>query len=68
MPRLQVGYCSGVKYVVRHLRLDQRKINVGYCPHPSLLEKDELRDIKGQFAIIWRDDWRLNSPLLVSRY
>lgn len=68
MPRLQVGYCSGVKYVVRHLRLDQGKMNVGYCAHQSLLEKDELQDIRGLFAIIGRDDWRLNSHLLVSRY
>jgi hypothetical protein len=57
MLRLQVGYCSGVKYVVRRLRLNQGKINVGYCAHPGLLEKDELQDIKGLFAIIGRNDW-----------
>lgn len=51
MPRLQLGYCFGAKYVVRHLRPDHGKIDVGYCTHPSLVEKNELQEIKGQFAI-----------------
>ena len=46
-----VGYCFGAKYVVRHLRPDQGKFDVGYCAHPSFVEKDELLDIKGPFAI-----------------
>ena len=46
-----VGYCFGAKYVVRHLLPDSGKIDVGYCAHPSFVEEDELRDIKGPFAI-----------------
>jgi hypothetical protein len=41
-PYLQVRYCSGAKYIVRHLRPDQGKIDAGYCARPSLLEKGEL--------------------------
>ena len=33
-----VGYCLGAKYVIRHLRPDQGKIEVGYCAHPTLVE------------------------------
>lgn len=46
-----VGYCFGAKYVVRHLRPDQGKFDAGYCAHPSFVEKDELREMKGPFAI-----------------
>jgi sterol O-acyltransferase len=46
-----VGYCFGAKYVVRHLRPDQGKIDVGYCAHPSLVESQELQDIQGPLAI-----------------
>ena len=46
-----VGYCFGAKYVVRHLRPDHGKIDVGYCAHPSFVEKDELEAIKGPLAI-----------------
>ncbi|KIY03553.1 uncharacterized protein Z520_00244 [Fonsecaea multimorphosa CBS 102226] len=46
-----VGYCFGAKYVVRYLRPDQAKIDVGYGAHPSHIAKDELEGIKGPFAI-----------------
>ena len=46
-----VGYCFGAKYVVRHLRPDQGKIDVGYCAHPSFVDKEELQEIKGPLAI-----------------
>ena len=46
-----VGYCFGAKYVVRHLRPDEGKIDVGYVAHPSFVQEDELRDIKGPLAI-----------------
>ncbi len=46
-----VGYCFGAKYVVRHLRPDQAKIDAGYGAHPSHIEKEELQDIKGPLAI-----------------
>jgi hypothetical protein len=51
MPRLQVGYCSRVKYIVRYPRPDRRKTDVGYCARQGLLEKGELQDVKGQFTI-----------------
>ena len=51
IPRLQVGYCSRAKYIIRHLRPNQGKTDVGYCAHQGLLEKGELQDVKGQFTI-----------------
>jgi len=44
-----VGYCFGAKYVVRFLKPGQ--IDVGYSAHPSFVEEDELKAIKGPFAI-----------------
>jgi len=44
-----VGYCFGAKYVVRFLKPGQ--IDVGYCAHPSFVEDDELKAIKGPLAI-----------------
>ena len=31
-----IGYCFGAKYVIRHLRPGEKKIDVGYCAHPSV--------------------------------
>ncbi|KAK5078697.1 hypothetical protein LTR51_000887 [Lithohypha guttulata] len=44
-----VGYCFGGKYVVRFLKPGQ--IDVGYSAHPSFVQEDELKGIKGPFAI-----------------
>ncbi|CDM37954.1 hypothetical protein DTO013E5_8273 [Penicillium roqueforti] len=44
-----VGYCFGGKYVVRHLL--PGKIDVGYTAHPSHVEANELKSIKGPLAI-----------------
>ena len=44
-----VGYCFGGKYVVRYLRPGQ--IDAGYTAHPSFVQEDELRGIKGPLAI-----------------
>ncbi|KAL2819220.1 Alpha/Beta hydrolase protein [Aspergillus granulosus] len=46
-----VGYCFGAKYVVRFLKPDQSKVDVGFVAHPSLVEKQELEAIKGPLAI-----------------
>ncbi|KAL3467763.1 dienelactone hydrolase [Aspergillus heterothallicus] len=46
-----VGYCFGAKYVVRFLKPDQGKLDVGFVAHPSLVEKEELESIKGPLAI-----------------
>ena len=44
-----VGYCFGGKYVVRFLKAGH--IDVGYSAHPSFVDEDELKAIKGPFAI-----------------
>ncbi|GKZ17039.1 hypothetical protein AbraIFM66951_005768 [Aspergillus brasiliensis] len=44
-----VGYCFGGKYVVRHLRPGQ--IDAGYTAHPSFVDSEELKAIKGPLAI-----------------
>ncbi|RAK97234.1 dienelactone hydrolase family protein [Aspergillus ibericus CBS 121593] len=44
-----VGYCFGGKYVVRYLRPGQ--VDAGYTAHPSFVQEDELRAIKGPLAI-----------------
>lgn len=36
---------------MRHLRPEAGKIDVGYTAHPSFVDADELRDIKGPLAI-----------------
>lgn len=46
-----VGYCLGAKYVIRFLRPNQGKIDVGYCAHPSLVEPQELQEIQGPLSI-----------------
>ncbi|KAL3464546.1 esterase/lipase [Aspergillus heterothallicus] len=46
-----IGYCFGAKYVVRHLRPDIGKIDVGFIAHPSWVAEEELRAIKGPLAI-----------------
>ncbi|EXJ80436.1 esterase/lipase [Capronia coronata CBS 617.96] len=45
------GYCFGAKYVVRHLVSGPSKIDVGYAAHPSFIDEDELKSIKGPLAI-----------------
>ncbi|KAF2402313.1 esterase/lipase [Trichodelitschia bisporula] len=44
-----VGYCFGAKYVVRNL--EPGAIDVGYLAHPSFIEADEVRAIKGPLSI-----------------
>lgn len=46
-----VGYCFGAKYIIRHLRPDQGKLEAGYCAHPSLVEAQELQEIQGPLSI-----------------
>lgn len=43
-----VGYCFGAKYVTRLLAKD---IDVGFVAHPSLIELEELANIKAPLAI-----------------
>ncbi|TGO22571.1 hypothetical protein BPAE_0162g00070 [Botrytis paeoniae] len=45
-----VGYCFGAKYVARFMA-EGKGIDVGYVAHPSFVEEDELRSIKGPFSI-----------------
>ncbi|KAI9878801.1 MAG: hypothetical protein M1830_010485 [Pleopsidium flavum] len=44
-----VGYCFGGKYVIRHLQ--EGKVDVGFVAHPSFVEADELKAIKGPLSI-----------------
>ncbi|KAK2762782.1 hypothetical protein FQN54_000956 [Arachnomyces sp. PD_36] len=46
-----VGYCFGAKYVVRHLKPSENKIDVGYVAHPSFVEANELSAIGGPLSI-----------------
>ncbi|KAK3684327.1 Alpha/Beta hydrolase protein [Podospora appendiculata] len=43
------GYCFGAKYVVRFLKPGQ--IDVGYLAHPSFVQPEELKAIKGPVSI-----------------
>ncbi|KAI9762561.1 MAG: hypothetical protein M4579_000364 [Chaenotheca gracillima] len=45
-----VGYCFGGKYVITNLRPGSG-IDVGYTAHPSFVESDELRALKGPLSI-----------------
>jgi len=44
-----VGYCFGAKYVVRYLKPGE--IDAGYIAHPSFVDADELKAIKGPLSI-----------------
>ncbi|CEL09614.1 hypothetical protein ASPCAL12748 [Aspergillus calidoustus] len=46
-----IGYCFGAKYVVRHLRPDLGKLDVGFIVHPSWVGEEELHAIKGPIAV-----------------
>jgi len=45
-----VGYCFGAKYVARYMP-SGKGIDVGYVAHPSFVEEEELKAIKGPFSI-----------------
>lgn len=57
-----VGYCFGAKYVARFLRKGEGMIDAGFVAHPSFIETDELRSIKGPLSIAAA---RKCSPLLL---
>jgi len=44
-----VGYCFGAKYVVRNLK--DGRLDAGFVAHPSFVEADELKAIKGPLSI-----------------
>ncbi|MCJ1383703.1 hypothetical protein MMC17_006817 [Xylographa soralifera] len=44
-----VGYCFGAKYVVREL--GAKGVDVGYVAHPSFVDAEELKAIKGPLSI-----------------
>ncbi|KAK1749418.1 dienelactone hydrolase [Echria macrotheca] len=46
-----VGYCVGVKYVVRFLDAGKGKIDVGFGAHPSYVTEQELWDMRGPLSI-----------------
>ncbi|KAL7928190.1 esterase/lipase [Trichoderma chlorosporum] len=49
-----VGYCFGAKYVVRNLGYIHgpgEGLDTGYVAHPSFVQSDELKAIKGPLAI-----------------
>jgi len=57
-----VGYCFGGKYVVRHLRPAEGKVDVGYTAHPSFVDEDELKDMRGPLAISAAGEFMGSSP------
>ena len=56
-----VGYCFGAKYVVRGLK-EGRGVDVGYVAHPSFVEADELKVIKGPLSIAAAGTFGLAGP------
>lgn len=49
-----VGYCFGAKYVVRFLGGEKARtqyLDVGFLAHPSFVDEEELRAVKGPVAI-----------------
>ena len=45
-----VGYCFGAKYAIRSLA-EGGGVDVGYVAHPSFVEAEELKSIKGPLSI-----------------
>ncbi|OQV08321.1 hypothetical protein CLAIMM_12617 [Cladophialophora immunda] len=46
-----VGYCFGGRYVIRHLQPEQGKVDAGYVAHPSLVQDDEIKALRGPLSI-----------------
>ncbi|MCJ1360455.1 MAG: hypothetical protein MMC33_010460, partial [Icmadophila ericetorum] len=46
-----IGYCFGGQYVVRYLKGKPGELDIGYTAHPSNVQVDELRQVKGPLAI-----------------
>ncbi|KAJ5105717.1 hypothetical protein NUU61_003064 [Penicillium alfredii] len=46
-----VGYCFGGKYVCRYLKSGEKKLDVGFMAHPTMLEAEELGSIQGPLSI-----------------
>lgn len=44
-----VGYCFGGKYVCRWLK--EGGLDAGYTAHPSFVDADEVRGVKGPLSI-----------------
>ena len=44
-----VGYCFGAKYVIRGLATGE--VDVGFVAHPSFVEAEELKKIRGPLSI-----------------
>jgi dienelactone hydrolase len=44
-----VGYCFGAKYVCRFLK--EGSLDVGFTAHPSFVQPDELKGIRGPLSI-----------------
>ncbi|MCJ1477886.1 hypothetical protein MMC13_006559 [Lambiella insularis] len=55
-----MGYCFGAKYVVRGL--GSRDVDVGYVAHPSFVDADELKQIKGPLSIAAAETDRIFPP------
>lgn len=45
-----MGYCYGGKYVCRYLK-KEGMLDVGFMAHPTMVEGDELRGVKGPLSI-----------------
>jgi len=58
-----VGYCTGAKYVIRWLKEGEGKIDAGFVAHPSFVDAQELRDIKGPLSIAAAGE--INPPSLL---
>lgn len=54
------GYCFGAKYVCRFLKDGQ--IDVGYNAHPSFVDADELKGIRGPLSISAAGEWTQLPP------
>jgi len=49
-PKL-TGHSIASKYVIRHLRADSSKLDVGFVAHPSFVMADEVKELQGPLAI-----------------
>lgn len=46
-----VGYCFGGKYVCRWLKEGGEGIDAGFTAHPSFVDEEEVRGVRGPLSI-----------------
>jgi hypothetical protein len=53
------------KYIARFLRPDRKQIDAGFVAHPSFLELQEVKEIRGPLSLACAG--KMSSPAMIRR-